>query len=105
MTNLLSPEEYESSLVEPMTDITGLPNTAAAIWPYVEELVQQALLPAAVAAEKKVEMVYRNGNNSFHHVLLPTGNANTFIVLLTDPATQTIRGHYPLNLNEVYGIE
>jgi len=105
MTTPLSTEEYESSLVEPMTDITGLPSANVDIWPYVNALVNEQVLPAAILEEKKIEIVYRNGNNSFLHVLLPTGNANTFIVLLVETAQHTIRGHYPLNLNEVYGIE
>jgi len=51
-----------------------------------------------------VEHVYRNGNNTFDHVLVVTKTKNVFLTVVVDLVRDTICGHRLLDLNQEYGF-
>ncbi|QNF34763.1 hypothetical protein HUW51_19270 [Adhaeribacter swui] len=55
--------------------------------------------------QELVEKVYRSCENTYDHVLLPTENQNTFIVIVIDLLAKNIRGHYILNLDREYELK
>ena len=87
-----------------MYDVTDSAVPVVDIWPYVELLVDNGRVLTYVFHEGLVEKVYRNREGLFEHVLLPTDNANCYIVLVVDLSSKAINGHYRLDLNNEYGI-
>lgn len=104
MTTELTEQEYKSTMTGKMIDVTDSAEPVVDIWPYVEVLKDNNIVPNNVFIEELVESVYANEDASFHHVLLPTGNKNVFVVLVIDVAAQRIQGHFKLDLNEQYGL-
>lgn len=51
-----------------------------------------------------VEHVYRNGAETFDHVLVVTQTKNVFVAVVVDLARDTIFGHHLLDLNHEYGL-
>ena len=73
------------------------------IWSYVQKLNKEKVVLDYVYENKLVETVYRNNENSFHHVLLPTDSKNVFIVIIINVTAKDIKGHFCLDLNREYG--
>ena len=103
MTKELTEKEYKSTMTERMVDITETTEPVVDIWSYVHQLNKDKVVLNYVYENELVETVYRNNENSYHHVLLPTDNKNIFIVIIINVTAKNIRGHFCLNLNAEYG--
>lgn len=101
---LLTEEEYLATMSEEMIDATEFAEAVVDIWPYVEILVAEGVVQQEVFDDAHVEMVYRDAEDSFDHILLPTEDENIFIVIVVDLEHVELYGHYILNLKEGYGI-
>ncbi len=99
-TNLLTEEEFIATMSDRMVDATEFAEPAVDIWPYVEALVAEGVVEQYVYDETLVEMVSRNREDSFDHVMLPTEDEEIFIVIVVDFEEEEIYGHYVLNLKE-----
>jgi hypothetical protein len=58
-----------------------------------------------VCQEKLIKYVYRNDTLTFDHVLLPTLDKNTYIVIVVDLVVKIVKGYSRLDLNELYGLD
>jgi hypothetical protein len=98
LTKLLTEEEYLETMSEEMADVTEVAEAAVDIWPYVEKLVRQGVVEQRVVDDTDIEMVYRNIDDSFDHVLLPTEDESIFTVIVVDTMEAEIVGHFILDL-------
>jgi hypothetical protein len=103
MIKELTEKEYKSTMTGKMVDITETAEPVVDIWPFVQMLKKEKVVLDYVYENELVENVYRNTENSFHHVLLPTDNKNIFIVIIIDVTAKDIKGHFCLDLNREYG--
>jgi hypothetical protein len=104
MTTALTEKEYKSTITGSMANVTETAEPIVDIWSYVEELVDEGIIPGHVFNNELVESVYENEDGSFHHVLLPTEDQNIFVVLIIDVKGERIKGHFGLDLNLQYGL-
>lgn len=84
-----------------MTDVTSRANSTVDIWPYVDALDLDEL---GIPNLNDVQHVYRDAQERFDHVLIGTGRFNTLLVIVVDLKASAIFGHFPLDLNEEYGV-
>ena len=98
--NQLTKQEFQSTMAEIMTDVTESAEPVIDIWPYVFELKKEKVVLDYVYNNQLVEKVYRNGLNTFDHVLLPTDDQNMFIVIVVDLGQTSIKWHYYLDLSK-----
>ena len=103
MTTKLTDKEFKETTTDKMVDVTQTANPAVDIWHYVGQLTKDREVLEYVYKNQLVEMVYRNGTGTFDHVLLPTDNPDTFVVIVVDLEQKKIKGHRRLDLNEEYG--
>ncbi len=103
MLSPLTEEEYKSTFGDKMINVTKAAAPQVDIWPYVERLVKANIVQEIVFNRNLVEYVYRSVEKSFDHVLLPTENSNVFVVVIVDLLHQNIKGHFRLDLNDLYG--
>ena len=87
-----------------MVDVTETAQPVVDIWDYVEQLTTDKEVLDYVNREQLVEKVYRNDEETFDHVLLPTDNSNIFVVIIVDLGQKEIKGHFRLDLNKEYGL-
>lgn len=104
MVNELTAEQYKATRTERMRDISdveGLDNDypATNIWEYVKELVIAGVLPRYVWDNQVVEMLSRNNDDTYDHILLPTNEENIFVTIIIDLEMEEILGHYVLDVN------
>jgi hypothetical protein len=97
---LLTEEEYLATMSDEMVDATESAEAAVDVWPYVQVLVAEGVVQEDVYEEKLVEIVYRDEEEYYDHVLLPTEDENIFIAIVVDLEEAEIYGHYILNLKE-----
>jgi len=100
MLRELTPEEFISTMSEDMEDVTETADPTVDITPYVEELIAAGLVLPNTLAEELIEIVYRNEEETFDHILLPTDNEEIFIAIVVDLDGEAIVGHYQMDLNE-----
>lgn len=100
----LSETEYKATLIGKMTDVTESAEPVVDIWDAVSVLVRNNVVIKAVWEQQFVEKVYRNSNNTFDHVLLPTNDQDTFIVIVVNIIQKNIKGYYILDLRKEYGV-
>ena len=100
----LTEKEYRGTMTSKMIDVTGAGDASVDIWPYVRQLTKNNVVLDYVYEKQLVEAVYRNDQNTFDHVLIPTNDKNVFVVIIVDIGRKTIKGHYLLNLNKEYGL-
>ena len=105
MLNSLSKKQYSDTFITPMFDVTETAEALVDIWPHVKLLADENLISSYVLENELVELVYRNGDNTFEHILLPTKDKNEFVVLIINIEQNVIDGHYHLNLKNEYGID
>ena len=104
--NELSEKEFQKTFGDKMTDITLMEiEEPIDIWNYVEELTKRKAVDQYVFDRQLVELIYRNDQNTYDHVLLPTENKNIFMVIVVDLKKKKIFGHRILNLNEKYRLK
>lgn len=102
-TRLLDVAEFEATLSEPMRDVAATATNVIDIWPYVAAIPVNELFGAKVV-NGYVEHVYRNGNDTFDHVVVVTQTQNVFVVVVVDLTRDRILGHHLLDLNQQYGL-
>jgi hypothetical protein len=71
---------------------------------YVQQLKKIIVLDY-VYDNQLVELVYRNIENTFEHILLPTENLNIFITIVVDLIKLKIKGYFKIDLEKEYGIK
>ena len=99
----LTPEEFILTMSEEMEDVTETAEPVVDISPYVAELIAENLVLPNTLEEELIEIIYRNEEETFDHVLLPTDDEEIFIALVIDLETERIVGHYRMDLNEEPG--
>lgn len=105
MLNELTYEQYHSTFSGKMNDVTDTAISIVDIWPYIEQLVKKGDVLEYVYNNKLVELVYQNNTATYHHVLLPVGDKDIFVVIIIDLLNKKISGHYNLHLKKLYGLE
>lgn len=96
---LLTKGEFSQTMKGNVTNVTGSP-ASMGMWPQVEELVKEGIVDANTFNTKKIVVVYRNGSETYEHILLPTNIADHFIVIVADIVENNIYGYYQLDLTE-----
>ncbi|OCX52733.1 hypothetical protein BEL04_12910 [Mucilaginibacter sp. PPCGB 2223] len=104
MLNELTQEQFEGTMISPMVNVTESAEAIVDIWPYIEQLVNNHLVNQYVYDNGLVEFVYRNGTNTYEHILLPTADKNTFVIIVVDILKSEILGHHRLDLGKLYGL-
>ena len=99
----LTPEEFILTMSEEMEDVTETAEPVVDISPYVSELIAENLILPNTLEEELIEIIYRNEEETFDHVLLPTDDEEVFIALVIDLENERIVGHYRMDLNEEPG--
>ena len=99
----LTKEQFIETM-DRMTDITEECEPIVDIWGYAGELNRQNLLSEHMFENRFVEAVYRNYDNSYHHVMLFGQEKNVYIVIVVDVKRHSIMGHYLLDINKEYGL-
>jgi hypothetical protein len=105
MTTRLTEKEYKETMTDKMIDVTATADAAVDIWSYVQLLTKDNEVSSYVYDNQLVEMVYRNNQGTFDHVLIPTDKSNVFVVIIVDLKKEKIKGHFRLDLNKEYGLE
>jgi len=70
-TRLLDATEFKATFASPMRDVSATATNVIDIWPYVAAIPTDELLGHTIV-DGCVEHVYRNGNDTFDHVLVVT---------------------------------
>ncbi len=96
----LSPEEFISTMSAEMQDVTETADPTVDITGYVAELIAAGLVLPDTIEEDLIEIIYRNEEETFDHILLPTDDENIFIAIVIDLEEESIRGHYRMDLAE-----
>jgi len=86
-----------------MRDVSLEATDVIDIWPYVSAIPQEDLRGHQIW-ERYVEIVCRDANNHYEHVLVMTKTRNVYLVVVIDLIWDRIFGHYLLDLNEKYGL-
>jgi hypothetical protein len=102
-TRLLETAEFKSTCIGPMRDVLTAATDVIDIWPYVAAIPAPELFGNEIV-DGCVEHVYRNKDDTFDHVLVPTNTKNVFVTVVVDLARDRIFGHYLLDLNHEYGL-
>lgn len=102
-TRLLDPAEFKATFSEPMRDVTQTATNAIDIWPYVDAIPGHELLGHQLV-DGLVEHVYRDGTETYDHVLVVTKSKNVFLTVVADLKGHAVLGHYLLDLNQEYGL-
>ena len=102
----LTEKEYKSTFSGKMSDVTNFADATVDIWEYVRLLDKlKYYLNDYVIEQELVEVVYQNSANTYDHVLIPTTEKNTYLIIIVNKKSEDIFGHYLLDLNTEYGIE
>jgi hypothetical protein len=99
----LTPQQFKGTMNN-MVDVTETAEAIVDIWPYVEVLVKKDIVHKYVFENQLIESVSRNDTCTYEHVLLPTAEPDTFIVIVIDLIRQAIFGHFKLDLKKEYGL-
>jgi hypothetical protein len=102
-TRLLDATEFKSTFAEPMRDVLATAKNVIDIWSYVAAIPTNELFGNTIV-DGCVEHVYRNGNDTFDHVLVVTRTKNVLVAVVIDLVRDTIFGHHLLDLNQEYGL-
>ena len=102
-TRPLDATEFKATFAAPMRDVLAITTNVIDIWPYVAAIPANELLGHTIV-DGCVEHVYRNGNDTFDHVLVVTKTKNAFLTVVVDLVRDTIFGHRLLDLNHEYGL-
>lgn len=98
MVRLLSKDAFSATMQGNTTNITKDYVAPAVLWTYVSELAEQNIVKHEIVLEKNIQVVYRNEDNSFHHIMLPLPNPDKFVVVILNTSSQIIEGHFILSV-------
>jgi hypothetical protein len=96
----LSPEQFISTMSAEMTDVTETAEPTVDITPYVRALIAEGLVLPETLDEELIEIVYRNEEETYDHILLPTDDESIYIAIVVDLTEEQILGHYRMDLSE-----
>ena len=102
MINELSKEDFLFTMQGGMLDVSEDAEPVTDIWPYANELQTAGILNKIVYERELVEKVYRNKAQTYDHVMMPTPDANFFVIVIVDLHRESVFGHYTLDLNKEY---
>jgi len=103
MLKELSPQEFISTMSEQMTDVTETAEPVVDITEYVNALIAEGLVLPDTIEEELIEIIYRNEEETYDHILLPTEDEEVFVALIVDLDAEQILGHYVMDLNDEPG--
>jgi len=75
-----------------MRDVLATATNVIDIWPYIAAIPTNELFGHTIV-DGCVEHVFRNGNDTFDHVLVVTKTKNVFLTVVVDLVRDTICGH------------
>ena len=88
----LTENEFKSTFSEKMNNVTNTVDTIIDIWKYINLLEESEYFINDYVIEKRlIEKVYRNSEETYDQILIPT--------------KKNIYGHYLLDLNKENGIK
>lgn len=96
--NALSLAEYKSTITAKMFEVKNTTLPAIDIWPYVQELVNANIISEEVLENKEIDGIYRNSENTFEHIQIPTADSNVFTFVIVNLSLGLIKGHFCLDL-------
>jgi hypothetical protein len=96
--NALSLTEYKSTITAKMFEVKDTKSLTVDIWPYVQELVNAKIISAEVHENKEIDGIYRNSENTFEHIQIPTTDSNVFTFVIVNLTLGMIKGHFCLDL-------
>jgi len=96
----LSPEQFISTMSAEMTDVTETAEPTVDITPYVRALIAEGLVLPETLDEELIEIVYRNEEETYDHILLPTDDESIYIAIVVGLTEEQILGHYRMDLSE-----
>ena len=99
----LTPEEFINTMSAEMEDVTEWAEPVTDIAPYVQALIDEQLILPNTLDDELIEIIYRNEEGTYDHVLLPTENDEVFIAIVIDLVEEAIMGHYKMDLNNEPG--
>lgn len=99
---LLTKEEYNSTMIGKMTEITVSDKNIFNIWPYISKLKAAKLLSPKIKESQLVHKVYRNSTEDFEHILLSTEKENHFVVIVANRNKKKTIGYFFHDLNGLY---
>jgi hypothetical protein len=102
-TRQLNEGEFKATMTHKMHNVTKTATNVLDIWPYVDS-VPPADLEGHSIYDRFVEVVYRNDDDRFDHVLVMTKTKNVFLAVVVDLAHDSFYGHRLLDLNREYGL-
>jgi hypothetical protein len=88
--------DFESTFSRTMIDITARFETKLDIGGYVKSLDKSKYL----LGDYRIEKVYRNSENTYEQILIPTLQKNAYLVIVISLNNKNIFGHYLLELNK-----
>lgn len=100
----LSKEEYLATFVEPMQRLgEGDSRRPVSLRDYLARCMEKLGLPAT-GRQMRIQDAYLNGAGTHTHVLFHYGEPNRYLVLVVAQASNSVMGHYLLDLNAEYGL-
>jgi hypothetical protein len=87
-----------------MFDVSETAEPIVDIWPLLAELVVQGVIDKFVIEKELVEKVYRSEDGKFDHVIIPTENSYTPLILVINIEQSEPVGYYLLNLKDKYSL-
>lgn len=104
MINELTEKAFQATFGDGMTDITQMEiEDPVYIWDYIQLLADKGIIEETIVADENVDKVYRNNENTFDHIIIPTEKRNVLLTIVIDLKKKSIFGHKILNLNSLYG--
>ena len=102
----LTENEFKSTFSEKMNNVTNTVDAIVDIWKYINLLDKSEYFINDYVIEKRlIEKVYRNSEETYDQILIPTKKNNNFLIIVVDIIQKNIYGHYLLDLNKEYGIK
>lgn len=102
---LLTKDELELTVKEPMTQLPPDAKPPFDFWPYFADIPKEHFAGIS-CAEANVVSVYNNADKSYLHILIECDEENIFMVLILDLKINEVHGHVLLNTStgEVFGF-
>src|SRR6266851_1325943 len=100
----LNEAQFQATFIPPMREVGEDEELDALdLTGYVAECLRTHGLPGTPES-LEIHHVYVSGDARYNHVLLSYGEANRYLVIVTDNPKGDIVGHHLLDLNAKYGI-
>ena len=100
----LEHSEYLSTMVAPMRRLEEPEemDRPISLKEYLEECIQATHLPTDVDSIE-IENVYKSADKRYSHVMFVYGEPNRYLVLVINHDSDSVLGHFLLDLNREYG--